>query len=356
MRGLAPHLLTTLAVAALLAGPARGEDATLPLDLARVLPGPGGALLMLEPGGGTLPVAAPRFSLALVGAHAPLRYAEDDETLHAVDDAVGLVVGAAIGLGVGDVGVVLPVHLALIGTRDGSPWEASALGDLVVVPRMAIPLGRGSPVDLVLSVPVSLPAGDAEAFAGRSGASLEPRLRIGVRNGRIGVALRPGVLLQGGSELLSPALGNALTVRAAAGVGLGPTRVLQPELGVDAVVPFDQPGATSAELLAGLTVHPGAGLAVSVHGGFGLGWLPGVPAARLVVGVAWEGAGSPRRTDLEGDGVGGRRDRCPIQAEDRDGWQDRDGCPDLDDDRDGIPDAVDLCPRRAGAGPDGCPQ
>src|SRR5690606_9837973 len=37
-------------------------------------------------------------------------------------------------------------------------------------------------------------------------------------------------------------------------------------------------------------------------------------------------------------------DACVLQAEDRDGFQDEDGCPEPDNDLDGVPDALDACP------------
>ena len=48
--------------------------------------------------------------------------------------------------------------------------------------------------------------------------------------------------------------------------------------------------------------------------------------------------------DSDGDGIPDFRDRCPKVAEDMDGFQDEDGCPDTDNDEDGIPDAYDRCP------------
>ncbi len=48
--------------------------------------------------------------------------------------------------------------------------------------------------------------------------------------------------------------------------------------------------------------------------------------------------------DTDGDGIPDDRDGCPLQAEDWDGFQDLDGCPDLDNDQDGIPDVRDQCP------------
>jgi OmpA-OmpF porin, OOP family len=48
--------------------------------------------------------------------------------------------------------------------------------------------------------------------------------------------------------------------------------------------------------------------------------------------------------DPDGDGIVGDADLCPDQPEDKDGFQDADGCPDPDNDGDGIDDAHDACP------------
>lgn len=52
----------------------------------------------------------------------------------------------------------------------------------------------------------------------------------------------------------------------------------------------------------------------------------------------------PSNGDSDGDGVRDDADRCPSQAEDRDGFEDEDGCADVDNDGDGIVDAADQCP------------
>ncbi|MBV8762360.1 MAG: OmpA family protein [Deltaproteobacteria bacterium] len=64
--------------------------------------------------------------------------------------------------------------------------------------------------------------------------------------------------------------------------------------------------------------------------------------------------------DNDQDGVPDAQDKCPMQAEDKDGFQDDDGCPDPDNDNDGIPDAADKCPNEAEdkdgfQDDDGCP-
>ncbi len=51
----------------------------------------------------------------------------------------------------------------------------------------------------------------------------------------------------------------------------------------------------------------------------------------------------PENLDHDDDGVPDDRDQCPDRAEDRDGFEDDDGCPDIDDDRDEVLDIADKC-------------
>lgn len=60
--------------------------------------------------------------------------------------------------------------------------------------------------------------------------------------------------------------------------------------------------------------------------------------------------------DNDGDGIPDVDDRCPAEPEDKDGFQDSDGCPDPDNDGDGVPDTADKCPAEyAPHTADGCP-
>lgn len=60
--------------------------------------------------------------------------------------------------------------------------------------------------------------------------------------------------------------------------------------------------------------------------------------------------------DNDNDGIQDAKDKCPSEPEDKDGFEDQDGCPDTDNDKDGIPDARDNCPDVAGdANRNGCP-
>lgn len=51
--------------------------------------------------------------------------------------------------------------------------------------------------------------------------------------------------------------------------------------------------------------------------------------------------------DNDKDNIPDTKDKCPNEAEDKDGFQDEDGCPDLDNDADGIADLKDQCPSKA---------
>lgn len=83
----------------------------------------------------------------------------------------------------------------------------------------------------------------------------------------------------------------------------------------------------------------------------------------VLIGVhAMFGKGLPTRNrDRDGDGINDDVDRCPDVPEDRDGFEDTDGCPDLDDDADGILDVDDRCPlipedKDGFQDEDGCPE
>jgi hypothetical protein len=72
------------------------------------------------------------------------------------------------------------------------------------------------------------------------------------------------------------------------------------------------------------------------------GWDPAFPEWTMQVGVSRQFSIGGR--DQDGDGIVDRKDQCPLSAEDLDGYEDFDGCPELDNDYDGIPDELDGAP------------
>lgn len=112
------------------------------------------------------------------------------------------------------------------------------------------------------------------------------------------------------------------------------------------------------------------GLGVRVTQVFPLGQRPGfdtasatvlslVASAEFVTEPAAEPVTPPPPpppADSDGDGVDDERDSCRGAAEDKDGFQDDDGCPDPDDDGDGVADGDDKCVRVKGpVASKGCP-
>jgi hypothetical protein len=84
---------------------------------------------------------------------------------------------------------------------------------------------------------------------------------------------------------------------------------------------------------------------------------PNIPARGSADGCPHQAA---QMGDRDGDGITDDRDKCPDDPEDRDGFQDADGCPDPDNDKDGIPDVKDRCPNEPETvngfqDADGCP-
>ena len=74
--------------------------------------------------------------------------------------------------------------------------------------------------------------------------------------------------------------------------------------------------------------------------GMGQGFTGGIGSVSYRGVVGLEGG---IKRDKDGDGVEDSVDRCVGDAEDKDGYLDEDGCPDLDNDGDGVMDIYDRC-------------
>jgi OmpA-OmpF porin, OOP family len=76
--------------------------------------------------------------------------------------------------------------------------------------------------------------------------------------------------------------------------------------------------------------------------------VPGLPE--------YQGCPPPLPQDSDNDGLLDPVDKCPNDPEDKDGFEDEDGCPDFDNDQDGVPDLEDKCPNEPGPPENqGCP-
>jgi OOP family OmpA-OmpF porin len=265
-----------------------------------------------------------------------------------------------------------------IGTE---PPPLTALGDLgirlkgtIVQPDIdEVGLTRG--FGLAADERFTVPTGDERSFIGEGGIASETRIYGELSHGPILGSLRAGVKLRAepGAYACNPDEPlDACDSRFGHELPLAFGLALRPQgLGVDP----DGIVTIYAETRGYLPIHPvqpfeagaPAGWFASLAGRFAFGdvaLLAGVEVGlrdgvgnapfRGTLGVSV----APRASDQDRDGQPDDDDKCPTFAEDRDGNEDSDGCPEMDDDGDGVPDALDRCPAIPGNGGDagdGCP-
>jgi outer membrane protein OmpA-like peptidoglycan-associated protein len=101
---------------------------------------------------------------------------------------------------------------------------------------------------------------------------------------------------------------------------------------------------TPVEVLGGFKyLHP-KGFVVGVSGSAGVTPGYGAPDWRGIGLIGYTMPPPEVIGDSDGDGMLDDVDECPNDPEDFDGFQDEDGCPDLDNDGDGVLDVNDGCP------------
>ena len=128
----------------------------------------------------------------------------------------------------------------------------------------------------------------------------------------------------------------------------------------NSTVPFWTREETPVEVLGGFKyLHP-KGFVVGASGSAGVTPGYGSPDWRAVGMIGFTMPEPEVIGDTDGDGMLDDVDECPNDPEDFDGFQDEDGCPDLDNDGDGVLDVNDGCPNDAEdidgfEDEDGCP-
>ena len=70
--------------------------------------------------------------------------------------------------------------------------------------------------------------------------------------------------------------------------------------------------------------------------------IKSTPDLSMMFEITWSGFAVSQ--DNDHDGIKNNLDKCPDTAEDKDGFEDQDGCPDPDNDKDGVLDVNDKCP------------
>ncbi|HVR02620.1 MAG TPA: OmpA family protein [Polyangia bacterium] len=275
----------------------------------------------------------------------PLVVKDAADALYAlVRHAVGVELRAAVGLTKRlELGALVPFTAYQTGDSLANVDPPAKAGlEAIRAGLKARLLGNGSTgPSLGATALAVIPTGAAGGLVRERGFGAEGNLFGDYRRGALTVAAGGGARLRRATRLYDIALGNELVVHAAAEVRLDVRTSLFGELsGATALAsPWASVKQSPLELLLGGRQGFGA---LQLFGALGPGLADGygTPVFRIVAGGSWSNA--PR--DVDHDGVPDEVDRCPIIPEDRDGFEDDDGCPDLDNDKDGIPDAKDKCP------------
>lgn len=167
-------------------------------------------------------------------------------------------------------------------------------------------------------------------------------LRVAINGG---IRLRSSVSFTDMGDGGAPATNQTIKVGAEIPIGLGVAYAISPQkfdvvAEVFGAVPLDSENYFPLEAIGGAKLYLARNSFLSLGAGRGLSPSKGGnPDFRAFIGIVFE----PNIGDRDGDGVKDDADACPDAAEDIDGFEDDDGCPDLDNDRDGIDDADDKC-------------
>ena len=299
-----------------------------------------------------------------------------------VTHRVGLDVVAALSLFDWlQLGVDVPT--VLFQTRDDSvngiltnpgALNAAGIGDLRLLSKVRLLRARdGHAVDLAIipaiTVPTGYPTDGSGNYIGEGQLTFAPEVAISrdfrddsvdgaglVVAANVGFRYRPEQ-----RSFVNVVVGNEVTARVGAGYRL-PAIPLTIEGSVNAATRAQEPFTSGfeenpLEVIGGVSYDVMPFLRVT--GGVGKGLISGVgtPDVRGLLGVRIV----PVDDDRDDDGIKNGADSCPDDPEDKDGFKDEDGCPDLDNDGDGIFDFQDKCPdvaedKDGHDDMDGCPE
>jgi OmpA-OmpF porin, OOP family len=369
--GFAPDLLANLAQMRWL-----GASASFALVLALLTTQAGAAEvpsldlrrleLPTDPQGGlyTEPARAPgplNWNAALVASYAnrlvTLESENGDEL--AVPVRHQLSVDYLFGLGLGDriaLGLSLPSVVYQTGSdisdrvAGATSLPKSALGDVGVSAKaVLLPAGDLGGFSLAALARVTLPTGDPSSYVANGSTTGELRVLSELSLLVLQLRATAGAKVRGQeTSYVGQTFGHELP--------WGAALLLRPQaLGWDekgrwlwsiethgavALTPSFAASAASPAAIAAVARYTPSEISILAGVEAPLGDAVGVPSVRAVLGLGW----APRFYDADEDGIEDEKDECAELAEDRDGFQDGDGCPDFDNDDDGVGDDTDKCP------------
>lgn len=237
--------------------------------------------------------------------------------------------------------------------------SGGGMGDPMLEGKFRVLGGFDTPVLLGVGAFVTAPLGHATAkdkYIGDGSVVAGLRGIADLKLGAFGVGANIVGLYREEGKLGSTTLGSEFRYGVGAGYWISPIfRVMAEAYGSTKF--SDKNGTNTMEIDPAVRVRLWKNkLDVTAGGGFGVIQGVGVPKGRGFLGLMY----IHEVGDQDSDGVPDDKDQCVTIAEDRDNFQDDDGCPDPDNDGDTIPDEDDKCPNKAETinsfeDHDGCP-
>ncbi len=359
------HLLATL----LLAAPSAHAQEPFDVDVQNFRPAMDSRSFITVERSKALGTFEPSFGLYLDWAFNPLSQSIGDDKDHELIESYGT--GRfvfALGFGnIVEIGANIPVVIVR-GDVDGPGQEETfagdGLGDAGLSLKLRILDRERFPVGIAIVPAVQFGSGEANVFATHGQDTIisgdvvfdfELGSRVGLAF-NAGARFRDERRIEGNVSIVDEdgnvtgqakrndpyVVGNELTYSAGLGILLVPERLelIFEGYGASPLGVSGAARATPLEALAALRIFLLGNSFLTFGATRGLLDSLGDPDVRVFGGIIFE----PAVGDRDGDGIPDDIDNCPDDPEDKDGWDDADGCPDPDNDGDGILDIVDQCP------------
>lgn len=237
--------------------------------------------------------------------------------------------------------------------------SGAGLGDPYLEGKYRFMGNSDSPIVLGGAVFVTAPAGHGTAkdkYIGDTSVTAGARAIADGQVGKLSLAGNLIGLYRSEGKLGNTTLGPEFRYGGAAGFAFSP--ILRGIVeGFGSTKFSGQNGTNTLEVDAAFRLRPlKSRFELTAGGGPGIIQGVGVPSYRVFLGAMY----IHEVGDQDADGIPDDQDQCPTIAEDKDGFQDEDGCPDPDNDNDTIPDDRDKCPNEPETvnnfqDDDGCP-
>ncbi len=379
-------------------------DSTAPtVDVNIFQPSPGATSFITSESGDVNSPLGLSVGLNLNYARRPLaiRIIRDDDTREDVGAVINTRLDANLMAGLGlfsygmfgaDVGVVLPFTYqggfqgdAISGAgisneifpANANGIEKFSLGDIRLLPKLRIVNVAGGRFSVALFANITLPTGNTD-FARENGPVYAPGIAISAKGRLVRGGINFGRRFRDNTVFSTLRVDDEWFAKAALALNLGAafgratpielvgevyghTPVEDPFYGNSTGVNRDfEKSRTSAEGDIGLRINVLDRLLLAFGGGGGLVRGYGAPSPRLYATLMFY-TGQFGLVDTDKDGVPDNVDDCDDKPEDKDGFEDSDGCPEIDNDKDGVLDEDDQCPNEPEdkdgfRDEDGCPE